>query len=63
MLQAIDACQRISGRELKWTYVDESRVGDHMWWISSVEKFRRHYPNWQYRYDLEGILRELHEAV
>ena len=63
MLEAIDACERISGRKLRWSYVEENRIGDHIWWISDVAKFRGHYPNWKYQYDLEGILEEIHEAV
>jgi CDP-paratose 2-epimerase len=63
MLQAIAACERIAGRKLDWAYVDDNRIGDHIWWISSVAKFQSHYPGWGYRYDLEGILGEIHEAV
>jgi CDP-paratose 2-epimerase len=63
MLEAIDACERISGERLHWTYVEENRSGDHIWWISDVAKFRGHYPNWTYQYDIEGILEEIHEAV
>jgi CDP-paratose 2-epimerase len=63
MLQAIDACQEISGRKLDWTYVEDNRIGDHIWWISSVAKFQSHYPGWRYRYDLQGILNEIHDAV
>ncbi len=63
MLQAIEGCERLTGRRLNWTYVDDNRIGDHIWWISSVAKFQSHYPTWQYRYDLENILREIHEAA
>jgi CDP-paratose 2-epimerase len=63
MLQAIEASERISGRKLNWTYMDDNRIGDHIWWISSVAKFQSHYPAWQYRYDLEGILQEIHQAI
>jgi CDP-paratose 2-epimerase len=63
MLQAIDACERISGRRLSWKYVDDNRIGDHIWWISDVRKFQRHYPDWHYRYDLDGILHEIHQAT
>jgi len=63
MLQAIEACERISGRKLSWTYVEDNRIGDHIWWISSVSKFQSHYPQWRYRYDMEGILHEIHEAL
>jgi CDP-paratose 2-epimerase len=63
MLEAIDACQDISGRKLKWEYKEANRIGDHIWWISDVSKFRAHYPQWNYRYDLNGILTEIHDAV
>lgn len=63
MLQAITACEEISCRKLTWSYVKDNRIGDHIWWISSVAKFRRHYPEWCYRYDLHGILHEIHDAV
>jgi CDP-paratose 2-epimerase len=63
MLEAIDGCEKISGRKLRWTYVEENRSGDHIWWISNVAKFQSHYPNWQYRYNMDGILHEIHEAL
>ena len=63
MLEAIDACQRISGRRLDWTYVDENRSGDHIWWVSDVRKFKAHYPEWDYEYDLNSILEEIRDAV
>ena len=59
MLEAIDLCQQISGRKLDWTYVEDNRSGDHIWWISDVRKFQNHYPQWRYRYDLSGILKEI----
>ena len=62
MLEAIELSQQISGRKLDWTYVEDNRIGDHIWWISDVRKFQRDYPNWKYRYDLQGILREIHAA-
>jgi CDP-paratose 2-epimerase len=63
MLQAIEACERISSRKLNWIYLEDNRIGDHIWWISNVAKFRSHYPAWCYRYDLEGILHEIYDAI
>jgi CDP-paratose 2-epimerase len=63
MLQAIASCERISGRKLDWSYVNENRIGDHMWWISDVSKFRGHYPSWNYSYDLDGILQEIYDVL
>jgi CDP-paratose 2-epimerase len=61
MLEAIEACERITGRELEWELVDENRIGDHRWWISDLREFRRDYPDWKLRYGIEQILREIHE--
>jgi len=63
MLESIALCEQISGKKLDWTYVDQNRVGDHIWWISDVRKFQSHYPSWSYRYDMGSILTEIHEAV
>ena len=62
MLEAIEICEELSGKKLDWTYVEDNRIGDHIWWISDVRRFQEHYPGWQYRYDLRGILREIHAA-
>lgn len=62
MLEAIHLCQEISGNELEWKYVEENRIGDHIWYISSLRKFREHYPEWKLTYDVPAILREIHDA-
>jgi CDP-paratose 2-epimerase len=62
MLEAIDMSQEISGRELTWTYEEDNRIGDHIWWISDVRKFQAHYPGWHYRYGVREILEEIHAA-
>jgi CDP-paratose 2-epimerase len=63
MLEAIDICEEISGRKLKWSYEETNRMGDHIWWISDVRKFQQHYPGWKFRYGLREILDEIHTAV
>ena len=63
MAEAIDWCQRIAQRELAHDYAEDNRLGDHIWWISDVRKFRAHYPSWDYRYDLPDILREIHASL
>ena len=62
MLEAIALCEEISGKKLAWTYVEDNRIGDHIWWISDVRRFQAHYPNWKYRYGLREILEEIHAA-
>ena len=62
MLEAIDVCERIAGRELSWTLGDAPRIGDHRWWISDLAAFRTDYPEWNLSYGIEEILREIYEA-
>jgi CDP-paratose 2-epimerase len=63
MLEAIELCEAISGRKLSWEYIEDNRIGDHIWWISDVRKFREHYPEWNFRYGLREILEEIHQAL
>jgi CDP-paratose 2-epimerase len=63
MREAIAACERIAGRELRWMLDPRPRRGDHRWWISDLEPFRRDYPSWEQRYDLETTLHEIHDAI
>lgn len=63
MLEAIALCEEISGKKLNWTYVEDNRIGDHIWWVSDVRKFQKHYPNWKYQFDLKAILQQIHQAV
>ncbi len=41
MLEAIGVCETITGNKLNYTYVDENRRGDHIWWISDVPVSKR----------------------
>ncbi len=61
MLEAIEICERIAGRELSWEMGEEPRIGDHRWWISDLAPFQTDYPEWKLRYGVEDILREMHE--
>jgi CDP-paratose 2-epimerase len=62
MREAIAMCEEISGRKLQWTYLEDNRIGDHIWWISDVRKFQSHYPEWKFRYGIREILEEIYQA-
>ncbi len=61
MLEAIELCEDIVGRELDWSLGEENRIGDHRWWISDLEPFRRDYPEWEITRDVRDILSEIHD--
>jgi CDP-paratose 2-epimerase len=59
MIEAIQICESISGNKLEYTYAEDNRIGDHIWWISQIGKFEDHYPEWKLTYDVPGILQEI----
>lgn len=63
MLEAIAICDELTGRKMKWSYADENRVGDHIWWISDTRRFEAHYPDWRITYDIRATLVEIHDAM
>jgi CDP-paratose 2-epimerase len=63
MLEAIAICEELTGRPMTWSYVDENRIGDHIWWISDIRKFQSHFPGWRLNYDIRSTLAEIHDAM
>jgi len=59
MLEAINRIERLTGKKLDWTYVDEARKGDHICYISNLAKFKSHYPNWTLTKSLDATLEEI----
>ena len=62
MLEAIELCERIAGRELEWTLGDQARMGDHRWWISDLRRVPARLPGLGARATTcDAILREIHD--
>ena len=59
VLEAIALSENITGRALDWTLSPDARMGDHRWWISSLDSFRSDYPGWSLEYGIEATLREI----
>lgn len=62
MLEAIGICEQLSGKKMNWTYQETNRIGDHIWWVSDVNKFKAHYPAWEYEYDLMAIMKDIYKG-
>jgi CDP-paratose 2-epimerase len=62
VLEAIQKCQTIAGREMEYDYTDRNRIGDHIWWIGDNGRFADHYPDWKMEYNVDRILQEIYEA-
>ena len=59
VLEAIKLCEEIAEKKLKWTHVEENRIGDHIWYISNLEKIESHFPDWEQKYNLAKMLEEM----
>lgn len=63
MLEAIDKIEELFGKKANYELSPDNRIGDHIWYISDVSKFKSHYPDWEFEYDIDAILREMCAAV
>lgn len=63
MLEAIAMAESLTGRPMNTSYVEDNRIGDHIWWISDVSKFQTAYPEWHYQYDIKTLMEDIHEGV
>jgi CDP-paratose 2-epimerase len=59
IMEAIQHCETIADKKLNWSYVETNRIGDHIWWISDIQKFKNHYPGWKLTFTVEDILEEI----
>ena len=61
MAEAIEMCTQITGKPMNCDYTEANRIGDHIWWISDVSKFKSHYPEWHWKYNINDILTQIYE--
>ena len=59
IIEALDLVENISNIEIKREMIKKPRVGDHIWYISNLSKFKNHYPNWKQKYNTKRIIEEL----
>ena len=63
MLEAITMCEEITGNKLSYSYTDNNRIGDHIWYISDVSRFQSHYPEWEFTYGIRETLTEMYYSL
>jgi CDP-paratose 2-epimerase len=63
MLEGIELCEKITGNKMNYTYSETNRIGDHIWYISDMSKFKAHYPGWTWKYGLEDILSQMYTEM
>ena len=59
VLEAIELVEKQTQKKTITHYVDKPRKGDRIWDIHCVDKFRNDYPQWDYKYSLDDIIKDL----
>jgi CDP-paratose 2-epimerase len=59
IVEALDLVENISKIKIERNIIKKPRVGDHIWYISNLSKFKKHYPKWKQKYNTKKIVEEL----
>ena len=59
IIEAINIFERITNFEVERKIIKKPRVGDHIWYITNMEKFKNDYPKWKQNYNTQKIIEEL----
>ena len=62
IIEALDMVENLAKIKIKRKVIKSPRVGDHIWYITNLSKFKKHYPNWKQQYNTKKIIKELVES-
>jgi len=57
--EAFARVEALTGRPMQWRYVEKNREGDHICYISNLQKIRAHYRAWDITKSLDDIFAEI----
>lgn len=61
IIEAFGMIENLSGKPMKFKFIDQNRAGDHICYISDLTKLKTHYPSWDISISLEQIFKEIVE--
>ena len=59
ILEAFDMVSSLSGKPMRYEYIDKNREGDHICYYSDLTKMQADYPNWGITIPLAQIFAEI----
>jgi CDP-paratose 2-epimerase len=63
ILEAFDICESFSGNKQRFEYIDDNRIGDHICYFSNLAKIKEHYPEFEFRNNLEKTIGQIVDAT
>jgi len=61
VVEALNLVEKLTNIKIQRQIIKIPRVGDHIWYVSNLSKFKKHYPSWKQKYNTKRILEELIE--
>ncbi len=61
VMEALNLVEKLTNMKIQKQIIKTPRVGDHIWYISNLSKFKKHYPKWKQKYNTKKIIEELIE--
>jgi CDP-paratose 2-epimerase len=62
ILEAFKIAEEISGKPMRYEYVDQNRSGDHICYYSNLSKLKAHYPGWGITRSVRDTMNEIHQS-
>ena len=59
ILEAIGLVEQAADTRIRYTYDERNRIGDHICYISNLNKLRSHYPNWDVTIGLPDMIEQM----
>ena len=63
IIEAINFIEKEKKINVKVKFLNKHRIGDHIWYITNLNKFKKDFPNWKQFYNNKKILLELLENI
>jgi CDP-paratose 2-epimerase len=63
IVEAFERIAALSGKPMRYEYVDKNRPGDHICYISDLRKLKEHYPAWGVTRNLDDIFGEIYQSA
>jgi CDP-paratose 2-epimerase len=63
VLEAFQLAEKWTGQPMKYKYVEQNRIGDHICYYSDLRKMRAHYPGWDITRSLDQTIGEIVAAL
>jgi CDP-paratose 2-epimerase len=57
IIEVIDIIKEICGLQLNYEILNQPRQGDHIWYISNTNKFKKDFPSWKQIHNIESIIK------